>query len=127
VAKNRIQTGKSAETAAKVAEGIGEALARIVNRIESLDAEREKAYSQLLALQERLNVQAARFGKAVGEKVTTTAAAGRRMRERLGKKTSSAKKKRSGKKARIKIKCGVCGTPGHNARGHAKWQAARRK
>ena len=35
--------------------GIGEALARMVNRLESLDTEREGAYKQLLGLQKRLN------------------------------------------------------------------------
>ncbi len=123
MAKNRNRAGDSAETAVKIAEGIGDALGRIVNRLESLDAEREKVYGQLLALQERLNVQVDRAGKALGGTVTTPAAPRRGLRSRLGKKTTAKTKVR--RKARVR--CGVCGTLGHNARGHARWQAAKNK
>ncbi len=64
------------ETATRVAEGMGEALGQIVNRLESLDSDRERAYAQLLALQEHLNAQVIRFGRAI-ERVATTAASGR--------------------------------------------------
>lgn len=121
VAKNR--TKNRAEAAGKVAESIGTALGRMVNRLEALDAEREKVYAELLALQERLNVQVARAGKALGDKLPTTGGVRRTLRSRRGKKTTP--KKRVGTKARIR--CGVCGTVGHNARGHARWQAAQGK
>ena len=123
MAKNRNRAGDSAETAVKIAEGIGDALGRIVNRLESLDAEREKVYGQLLALQERLNVQVDRAGKALGGTVPTPAAPRRGLRSRLGKKATAKTKVR--RKARVR--CGVCGTLGHNARGHARWQAAKNK
>ena len=93
------------DTATRVAEGIGEALARIVNRLESLDAERDRVYKQLLALQDRVNPQTAS--------------------RRTTKKKTRSKTRRPRKKAQIK--CGICGTPGHNARGHAKWKASRAK
>ncbi len=119
MAKNR--TKNRAEAAGKVAESIGAALGRMVNRLEALDAEREKVYTQLLALQERLNVQVARAGKALGDKVPTTAGIRRTMRSRRGKKTTPKKR------AKARIRCGVCGTVGHNARGHARWQAAKNR
>ena len=119
MAKNR--TKNRAETAGKVAESIGAALGRLVNRIEALDAEREKVYAQLLALQERLNVQVARAGKALGDKVPTAAGVRRTLRSRRGKKTTPKKPART----KARIRCGVCGTVGHNARGHARWQAAK--
>ena len=125
------------ETATKVAEGIGEALARAVNRLESLDADRERAYTQLLGLQERLNAQAARFGRAIGRTVTMASAGRAGVRGRLRKKTrgiaaksrSRMTRKSPTKQGRRKgrIKCGICGTPGHNARGHAKWTASQAK
>lgn len=121
MAKNRTKNG--AETAAKVAEGIGTALGRMVNRLEALDAEREKVYTQLLALQERLNVQVARAGKAVGDKVPTAAGVRRTLQSRRGKQTTPKKPPRT----KARIRCGVCGTVGHNARGHARWQAAKSK
>ena len=109
------------ETATKVAEGIGEALARIVNRIESLDTERARAYSQLLVLQKRLNTKVARFGRAIGQKVTASAARSARSRG-PARKTAT----RPGRQKR-QVTCGTCGTRGHNARGHAKWKAAQRR
>ena len=121
------------EAAMRVAEGIGEAIGQIVNHLESLDAERAKAYAQLLALQERLNAHVIRFGQAI-ERVATTAASGRptagkrprgNTRQPRARNASPAKTPPRRKKARIK--CGVCGTPGHNARGHAKWESARSK
>ena len=65
--RKRTKEAIAHETATKVAEGIGEALARIVNRLESLDAERERAYKQLLGLQERFNAQVGRFGRALSD------------------------------------------------------------
>ena len=106
------------ETATKVAEGIGEALARLVNRIESLDTERARAYSQLLVLQKRLNTKVARFGRAIGQKVTASAARSRGPAQKTA--TQSDRRKRQ-------VTCGTCGTRGHNARGHAKWKAAQRR
>ena len=134
VSKKRTKEAVAHETATKVAEGIGEALARMVNRLESLDTERERAYKQLLGLQERLNAQVARFGRAIGRTVTTASAGRGRLRGRPGKKVrggaaksrSNATRKSPTAQSRKKgrIKCGICGTPGHNARGHAKWQAS---
>ena len=126
-------------TAAKVAEGIGEALGRIVNRLESLDADRDRAFEQLLVLQERLNEQVLRFGRAVGKTMTAAAQgrsevhrpSGRPPRpastQRSVKGESTQRTKQAKKGAPSRIKCGVCGTPGHNARGHARWEASRRK
>ena len=104
------------ETATRVAEGIGQALGRIVNRLGSLDAEREHAYEQLLAIQERLSAQVARFGRAIGrtEKTRETSATGR-----------SVETKGTQRQKKVRIKCGICGTPGHNARGHARWNASK--
>lgn len=121
------------EGATKVAEGIGEALGRIVNRLESLDAERARAYAQLLALQERLNAHVIRFGRAI-ERVATTAASGRRDADQRPRRNarrpharSASLAKSTPRRKKARIKCGVCGTPGHNARGHAKWESARGK
>ena len=137
--RKRTKEAIAHETATKVAEGIGEALARIVNRLESLDAERERAYKQLLGLQERFNAQVARFGRAmiIGRTVTTASAGRTGVRGRLSKKTrgvaaksrSRITRKSPTKQGRRKgrIKCGICGTSGHNARGHAKWKAAQGK
>ena len=134
VPRKRTEEAVAHETATKMAEGIGEALARVVNRLESLDSERERAYKQLLGLQEHFNAQVARFGRALGRTVTTVSAGRPRVRGQHSKKPRglAAKSrsraprksptKQSGKKRRIK--CGVCGTSGHNARGHAKWKAA---
>ena len=123
------------ETATKVAEGIGEALARVVNRLESLEVEREKAYTQLVQLQERVNAQVARFGRVIGRTVSAASAGRARARRRGPSKARGARAgaaapprrpaRQDRKKARIK--CGVCGTPGHNARGHAKWKASQAK
>ena len=127
--------------ATKVAEGIGEALGRIVNRLESLDADRDRAYEQLLALQERLNEQVLRFGRAVGRTMTTAPAGrpeadrrpGRRRRQRPVPPEGSAQSEITQRSRPVnkgtpsRIRCGVCSTPGHNARGHARWDASRRK
>ncbi len=115
------------EAATKVAEGIGEALAGIVNRLDSLDTERDNVYRQLLSLQKRFNRQVARFGEAIGQTVTT-----RPPRKARGTATKSAKKTtRRATTSRTRQKspprCGVCGTVGHNARGHAKWEASQGK
>ena len=77
------------ETATKVAEGIGEALARMVNRFESLDTDRERAYKQILGLQKRFNDQVARLGRAI-ERTVTTSQAGASPSDRLGKQTRGA-------------------------------------
>ena len=69
--RKRTKEAIARETATKVAEGIGEALASMVNRLEFLDAERERAYKQLLGLQGRFNAQVARFGRAIGRTVAT--------------------------------------------------------
>ena len=132
--RKRTREAVAHETATKMAEGIGEALARMVNRLESLDSERERAYKQLLGLQERFNAQVARFGRALGRTVTTvsagrTGAAGRQSKKtrRLAAKSRPRATRKSPTKQRRKkrrIKCGICGTSGHNARGHAKWKAA---
>ena len=106
------------ETTTRVAEGIGQALGRIVNRLGSLDAEREHAYEQLLAIQERLSAQVARFGRAIGrtEKTREISATG-----------CSVGTKGKQRQKRVRIKCGICGTLGHNARGHARWKASQSK
>ena len=127
----RTKEAAAQAAATKVAEGIGEALAGIVNRLESLDAERENVYKQLLGLQKRFNTQVARFGDAVGQRMTAATDAGRdagrspRKARRTSEKRASTRKTatpRSRKKA--PIRCGICGTSGHNARGHAKWKAS---
>ena len=122
------------ETATRVAEGIGEALGRIVNRLESLDAEREHAYEQLLTIQERLNAQVARFGRAIGRTTRGASPARTSVPRQPSKKTReiSAKSRSVETKAKqhrkkVRIKCGICGTPGHNARGHARWKASQSK
>ena len=116
----------------KVAEGIGRALAKVVNRLESLDAEREKAYAQLLTLQARLNTQVTRLGRTIGQKARTVAtrqppgrpvASRRRRAAKPGAKPGTST--RGGTKKTIT--CSVCGTPGHNARGHARWQASKNR
>ncbi len=135
--RKRSKEAVAHETATKVAEGIGEALARVVNRLESLDVERASVYKQLLGLQERLNAQVARFGAAIGRTVTAASAGRTGVRGRLSKKTRAIAAKsrlriarkaptKQGRKNR-RIKCGVCGTLGHNARGHAKWKASQVK
>ncbi len=135
----------------KVAEGIGRALAKVVNRLESLDTERDKAYAQLLTLQARLNTQVARLGRTIGQKAravakrqapgrpvakrqtpgrpvgrgrTTARPATRRPRAATSRSKPAAPKRGRTKKT---ITCGICGTRGHNARGHAKWQAAKNR
>ncbi len=120
------------ETATQVAEGIGEALGRIVNRLESLDAEREHAYEWLLAIQERLNAQVARFGRGIGRTTRGASPARTSVPRQPSKKTReiSAKSRSVETKAKqhrkkVRIKCGICGTPGHNARGHARWKRRR--
>lgn len=115
----------------KVAEGIGRALAKVVNRLESLDTEREKAYAQLLTLQARLNAQVTRLGRTIGQKARTVGKgrlperpATRRPRAPASRATPAAPKRTRTKKT---VTCSVCGTRGHNARGHAKWQAAKNR
>jgi hypothetical protein len=120
----------------KVAEGIGRALAKLVNRLGSLDAEREKAYTQLLALQARLNTQVTRLGRTIGQKARTVAkrqAPGRPAGKgrlpgppatRRPRATPAAATRTRTKKT---VTCSVCGTRGHNARGHAKWQASKNR
>jgi len=134
VASKRTNEAVAHETATKVAEGIGEALAGIVNRLESLDAERENVYKQLLGLQERFNDQVARFGEAIGQTLTTATtsrSAARRRPHRKARRAAAERGSTSNRKAAAKrtskkgrIKCGICGTPGHNARGHARWKAS---
>ena len=65
MARKRRKKVEAQQTAARVAEGIGEALASVVNRLESLEAEREKAYAQLVELQRRVNAQVFQFGRAI--------------------------------------------------------------
>ena len=134
--RKRKTTASSGEAAARVAEGIGEALARVVNRLESLDAEREKAYGQLVELQRRVNTQVTRFGRAFGRKVSSAESElGGRPRKTVKQakttvrkaRRAATKRKRSAGKTKTTIKCGICGTRGHNARGHAKWEASRRR
>ena len=122
--RKRTKTAVSHETATKVAEGVGEALARAVNRLESLDAERARAYAQLLALQERLNVQVARLGRAIGRTMTSASPgrAGGRGRPRVKTPGVAAKRPATGRKPPT---CSICGKPGHNAQGHAKWKASK--
>ena len=133
MAKKPTKEAFAHETAAKVAEGIGEALARIVNRLESLDAERETVYKQLLGLQKRFNKQVARFGEAIGQRITTPTnghpGVGRRPRKKArragAKRRSKTTRKAATRPDRKKpITCSICGTPGHNARGHSKWEAS---
>ncbi len=133
MARKRTQKVEARQTAARVAEGIGEALARVVNRLESLDAEREKTYAQLVELQRRVNAQVSQFGRAIGQRVTTATAKsdlGGRLKKRKKPKATSARRPRrttAKRKTAGTIKCGVCGTAGHNARGHAKWEASKRR
>ena len=130
------------DTTTKVAEGIGRALAKVVNRLESLDAEREKAYAQLLTLQARLNTQVTRLGRTIGQKARTVAkrqAPGRPVPKRQPPGRPVATRRRRAAKPGAKpgtstrggtkktITCSVCGTPGHNARGHARWQASKNR
>ncbi len=125
----------------KVAEGIGRALAKVVNRLESLDTERDKAYAQLLTLQARLNTQIARLGRTIGQRARAVAkrqapgrpvgrdrsiarpATRRRRAAKPGAKPGTSTRGRTKKT----ITCSVCGTPGHNARGHARWQASKNR
>ncbi len=125
----------------KVAEGIGRALAKVVNRLESLDTERDKAYAQLLTLQARLNTQVARLGRTIGQKAravakrqapgrpvgrgTTTARPATRHPGRATSRSKPAVPKRG--RTKKTVTCGICGTGGHNARGHAKWQASKNR
>ena len=134
MARKRTQKVEARQTAARVAAGIGEALARVVNRLESLDAEREKAYAQLVELQRRVNAQVSQFGRAIGQRVTTATAksdlGGRLKKRKKPIATSARRPRRTTAKRKISagtIKCGVCGTAGHNARGHAKWEASKRR
>ena len=119
--KKRTQQKAAHDTAIRVAESIGEALGRIVNRLESLDADRERAYEQLVALQKRLNEQVARFGRALG-RTPPGAQSAKKSRRTAAKSRSGRKSSPARKKARVT--CSICGTAGHNARGHAKWQAS---
>jgi hypothetical protein len=132
--KKRAREQLSNDAATRMAERIGQALARVVNQLESLDAEREKAYRQLVELQDRLNRQVARVGRAIGPTVRTVGGSRTRgrsatKRRRAAKPHSKPTKTAATKRGRTKkrITCGVCGTSGHNARGHAKWQASRGK
>ena len=126
----RTKEAVAQEAATKVAEGIGEALAGVVNRLESLDAERENFYKQLLGLQKGFNKLVARFGDAMGQRVTGAATArpggGRsRQKARTAEKRASTRKAATPRPRRKgSITCSICGTPGHNARGHAKWEAS---
>ena len=43
-----------------------------------------------------------------------------------GRKKGAKRGRPAGKK-RAKSRCKICGTVGHNARGHAKWKAAKKK
>ncbi len=130
MARKRKRTAGSGQTATRVAEGIGEALAKVVNRLESLDAEREKAYAQLVELQRRVNTQVSRFGRVIGQRVATAAKTefGGRLKKRSSKATRTRRTRRTtSKRAAGTIKCGICGTAGHNARGHKKWEASKRR
>ena len=127
----RTKEAAAQAAATKVAEGIGEALAGIVNRIESLDAERENVYTQLLGLQKRFNTQVARFGDAIGQRMTAATDAARspgrspkKARRTTAKRASTRKAATPRSRTKAPIKCGICGTSGHNARGHAKWKAS---
>lgn len=115
MSKTRSNPPAAAEAAARVAEGIGEALARIVNRIESLDAER--AGEQLVAWLRRVNEHIGRLERVIGGAPETTA-------RTATSNQAGARMRPVGTQQKAPIKCGVCGTPGHNARGHAKWQAS---
>ena len=127
----RTKEAVAQEAAMKVAEGIGEALAGIVNRLESLDAERENVYKQLVGLQQRFNTQVARLSDAIGQRVTAAAnARGRSGRssqkaQRKAQKTAPARTAATPRPRKKRpVTCSVCGTSGHNARGHAKWEAS---
>ena len=127
----RTKEALAQEAAMKVAEGIGEALAGVVNRLEALDAERENVYRQLLGLQKRFSEQIARFSDVVGPRVKTATrdrpGAGRppRKTRRTADKGASPRKNAPPRpRKRGSITCGICGTSGHNARGHAKWEAS---
>ena len=132
MARKRRKKAEAQQTAARVAEGIGEALASVVNRLESLEAEREKAYAQLVELQRRVNAQVFQFGRAIGQRVSTAATGplGGRVKKRKKPTATSARRRRTTAKRKTSagtIKCGICGTAGHNARGHAKWEASKRR
>ena len=131
VPSKRTKEAVAQEAATKVAEGIGEALAGIVNRLESIDAERENVYKQLLGLQKRFNTQVARFGDAIGQRMTGATDAGRGAGRSPRKARHTAEKRVSTRKAatsrsckKAPVTCGICGTSGHNVRGHAKWKAS---
>ena len=124
--RKRASEAVTDDAATRMAEGIGQALARVVNRLESLDAEREKAYRQLLKLQDRLNKEVARVGHAIGQRVGRVGGGrtrGRPAAKPHSKQTKTVVTKRG--RTEKRITCGICGTPGHNARGHAKWEASR--
>lgn len=130
MAPTRRKEAAAREAATKVAEGIGEALARVVNRLESLDAERARVYKQLLGLQERINKQVAHFGDALGrtKSTGTTGRSGDESRaqgEVVKRRATTTRTTTKGAGRKRPISCGICGTPGHNARGHAKWEASR--
>ena len=132
--RNRTNETEARDAATKIAEKIGEALAHIVNRLESVDVDRERAYKQLLELQSRFNTQVSHLGDVIGERVNKATRRRTRPQSPRGKSAGGSRtSRRKGSKsagtpgrARNRVKCGICGTPGHNARGHAKWQASRR-
>jgi hypothetical protein len=130
VPSKRTKEAIAQETATKVAEGIGEALAGIVNRLESLEAERENVYKQLLGLQKRFNTQVTRFGEAIGQRMTgATSGHGagrspRKVRRTAEIRVSTRKTATPRSRKKAPITCGICGTSGHNARGHTKWKAS---
>ncbi len=150
-AKRTSGTG-AADRVTRIAEGIGEALAGLVNRLEKIEKidtlgdARARAYAQLLELQRRVNEQVTRFGRSLRPSGGTASAGGARRRQgtvpranRPGAPTTArptaarAPRSRSGPKKSKKsetskkreVTCSVCGALGHNARGHARWQAAR--
>ena len=132
--KRKRATGQ--DQATKSAERIGESLARMVNRLEGLDRDRERAYQQLLALQRRMNERVAWLGRAIRKKTGAASASDIRFDEVAPKPSDTVAKPRvrravtspeTSRKKDSARRCGVCGTPGHNARGHASWQASQGK
>lgn len=115
-------------------------LDQLEERLKSLTSEREGIVKQLLEIRNRAGRLLAQAGHPVDEGVPQgrrrgrprkTAAAVAAPTKRRGRPPKTAEAgaggKQRGRPAGSKVKCKICGTIGHNARGHAKWEAAQGK
>ena len=113
-AKHTSGTG-IADAVTRIAEGIGEVLGRVVNRLEKMD--KIDKVDRLGAAQAGADGTRHRVGSQAKRPGAPTASRQTAVRAPRSQSGSQKATKRT-------VTCSVCGALGHNARGHARWHAS---